>query len=108
MVYLFCERCTRYHIGKDFGISYTDKNGNNKIRFLWKDSLARREMPQCDNVDVIHKQKFYLKKPTLRLRLKNNKCEWCGKETNNLKGYQVKKLKDLTDEYAWHVFYEKH
>lgn len=25
---------TRYHIGKDFGISYTDKNGNNKIRFL--------------------------------------------------------------------------
>ena len=45
-----------------------------------------------------------LKKPTLGLRLKNNKCEWCGKETNNLKVYQVKKLKDLTDEYAWNVF----
>ena len=95
---------TRYRTDKDFGISYTDKNGNNKTRLLWKDSLARKEFPQCDNADVIHKQKFYLKKPTLGLRLKNNKCEWCGKETNNLKVYQVKKLKDLTDEYAWHVF----
>ena len=40
----------------------------------------------------------------LLVSYQNNKCEWCGKETNNLKVYQVKKLKDLTDEYAWHVF----
>ena len=82
---------TRYRTDKDFGISYTDKNGNNKTRLLWKDSLARKGFPQCENADVIHKQKFYLKKPTLGLRLKNNKCEWCGKENNNLKVYQVKK-----------------
>lgn len=34
---------TRYRTDKDFGISYTDKNGNNKTRLLWKDSLARKE-----------------------------------------------------------------
>lgn len=82
---------TRYRTDKDFGISYTDKNGNNKTRLLRKDSLAGKGFPRCENADVIHKQKFYLKKPTLGLRLKNNKCEWCGKENNNLKVYQVKK-----------------
>lgn len=50
---------------------------------------------------MIHNQKFYLKKPTLGLRLKNNKCDWCSKETNNLKVYQIKKLKNLTGEYAY-------
>lgn len=94
----------KYHINKDFGIKYLDKNGNEKIRLLWKGSLARRDYPKEDTVDIIHKPKGILKKPTLGHRLKSNKCEWCGAETQKLMVYQVKKLKDLSNDNVWHNF----
>lgn len=44
---------------------------------------------------------------SLAMRLKSNRCEWCGKETTALLVHQVKMLKELGDKEAWAVFMKK-
>ena len=85
----------QYRIVKDIGVKFQDKHGNERIRLLWKDSLARDPYPLGKEADIIHKPKGILKKPSLGARLKANRCEWCGKETSALVMHQVRTLKEL-------------
>ena len=91
----------QYRIGKDIRVKFQDKHGNERIRLLWKGSLARDPYPLGKEADIIHKPKGILKKPSLGARLKANRCEWCGKETSALVMHQVRTLKELDESQPW-------
>ena len=97
----------KYRINKDIGVKFQDKHGKERVRLLWKGSLAKDEYPLGNEADTIRKPKGILKKPSLAMRLKSNRCEWCGKETTALLVHQVKTLKELGDKEAWAVFMKK-
>ena len=94
-------------IGKDFGIQFTDKHGNERTRFLWKGSLARDPHPLGQEADVVHKPKGFLKKPSLGVRMKAGRCEWCGKVTPKLVVHQVRTMKELDVTQPWAAFMKK-
>lgn len=98
------EIIAKYRIGKDIGVRYQDKQGNERVRLLWKGSLAKDPHPLGQEVDTIHKKKGILKKPSLGMRLKANRCEWCGKQTAELVMHQVRTLKELDESQPWAVF----
>lgn len=97
----------KYRIGKEIGVKFQDKQGNERVRLLWKGSLAKDSYPLGSEADIVHKPKGILKKPALAMRLKANRCEWCGKETSALMVHQVRTLKELKDDEAWAVFMKK-
>ena len=97
----------KYRIGKDFGIKFTDKHGNERVRLLWKGSLARDPHPLGQEADVIHKPKSTLKKPSLGVRMKAGRCEWCGKATPRLVVHQVRAMKELDETQPWAAFMKK-
>lgn len=97
----------QYRIGKDIRVKFQDKHGNERIRLLWKGSLARDPYPLGKEADIIHKPKGILKKPSLGARLKANRCEWCGKETSALVMHQVRTLKELDESQPWAAFMKK-
>ena len=68
----------KYRVGKDIGVQFQDKYGNEHIRLLWKGSLAREPHPLRKEADIILSRKA--KKPGLGARMKANRCEWCGKK----------------------------
>lgn len=97
----------KYRIGKDMGVHYVSKKGEQKVRVLWKGSLAKDPYPKEQSVDIIRKPKGILKKPTLSNRLVGGKCEWCGKKTEKLVVHQVRSLKELNEEKEWDKFMKK-
>lgn len=97
----------RYRVEKDFGIKYLSKKGQERVRLLWKDSLAKNDFPQGNEADIIHKPKGIRKKPSIGLRLKAGKCEWCGKEYDKMLVHQVRTLKELDDNLAWAAFMKR-
>ena len=84
------EIINKYRIGKDFGVKFTDKHGNERVRLLWK-----------------HKPKGILKKPSLGSRMKVGRCEWCGKVTPKLVVHQVRTMKELDVTQPWAAFMKK-
>ena len=101
------EIIAKYRIGKDIGVKYQDNQGKEKVRLFWRGTLARNPYPMGSETDVIHKPKGILKKPSLGMRLKANRCEWCGEETSALVVHQVKTLKELDENKPWAVFMKK-
>ena len=97
----------KYRIGKDIRVKYQDNQGKEKVRLFWRGTLARNPYPMGSETDVIHKPKGILKKPSLGMRLKANRCEWCGEETSALVVHQVKTLKELDENKPWAVFMKK-
>lgn len=98
---------TRFRINKDIGIKYQDNKGNEKVRILWKGSLAKDPRPLGAEADTIHKPKGILKRPKLADRLNSNRCEWCGKHTEELEVHQVRTLKELDEKEDWARFMKK-
>ena len=96
-----------YRVGKDIGVKFQDKHGNERIRLLWKGSLAKDPCPLGKEADIVHKPKGILRKPSLGTRLKANRCEWCGKETSALVMHQVRTLKELDQSKPWAAFMKK-
>ena len=101
------EIINKYRIGKDFGVKFTDKHGNERVRLLWKGSLAKDPHPLGQEADVIHKPKGILKKPSLGSRMKVGRCEWCGKVTPKLVVHQVRTMKELDVTQPWAAFMKK-
>ncbi len=97
----------KYRIGKNIGVKFQDKNGNERIRLLWKGSLAKESYPLGAEADIVHKPKGILKKPSLANRLRAGRCEWCGKETSKLVVHQVRALKELDESQPWATFMKK-
>ncbi len=65
---------------------------------------------QAENLtinNIISKPKGIRKKPTLAIRLKGGKCEWCGMETENLVVHQVRNLKELSEDTEWAKFMKR-
>ncbi len=97
----------RYSIGKNFGIKYLGKDGQEKVRLLWNGSLAKDSYPQGSEADIVRKPKGIRKKPKLGQRLKAGRCEWCGKENSKMLVHQVRTLKELDKNIAWEAFMKK-
>ena len=97
----------KFRINKDIGIKYQDNKGNEKMRLLWKGSLAKDPRPLGAEADTIHKPKGILKRPKLADRLNSNRCEWCGKHTKELEVHQVRTLKELDEKDDWARFMKK-
>lgn len=97
----------KFRINKDIGIKYQDNKGNEKVRMLWKGSLAKDLRPLGAEADTIHKPKSILKRPKLADRLNSNRCEWCGKHTKKLEVHQVRTLKELDEKEDWARFMKK-
>ena len=98
----------KYRIGKDIGVVFKDKAGRERVRLLWKGSLARDPFPLGAEADTIHKLKgIILKRPSLANRIKAGRCEWCGKETAELVMHQVRALKELDTRQPWAAFMKK-
>ena len=97
----------KYRIGKDFGVRYISKSGEEKVRLFWNKSLARNPYPSTQDVDTIHKPKGLLKKPTLAMRLEQRKCEWCGRTETDVLVHQVCSLKELKGVNDWELFMKK-
>ena len=98
----------KYRIGKDIGVVFKDKAGRERVRLLWKGSLARDPFPLGAEADIIHKPKgIILKRPSLANRLKAGRCEWCGKETAELVMHQVRALKELDTRQPWAAYMKK-
>lgn len=98
---------SKFRINKNIGIKYQDNTGDEKIRILWKGSLAKDPIPLGAEVDTIHKPKGVLKRPKLADRLDSNKCEWCGKHTQELEVHQVRTLKELDEKEDWARFMKR-
>lgn len=98
---------TKFRINKDIGIKYHDNKGNEKIQILWKGSLAKDPRPLGAEADTIHKVKGILKRPKLADRLNSNRCEWCGKHTEELEVHQVRTLKELDEKEDWARYMKK-
>lgn len=97
----------KYRIGKNIGVKFQDKSGKERVRLLWKGSLAKESYPLGAEADIVHKPKGILKKPSLANRLKAGRCEWCGKETSELVMHQVRALKALDKSQPWAAFMKK-
>ena len=98
----------KYRIGKDIGVVFKDKAGRERVRLLWKGSLARDPFPLGAEADIIHKPKgIILKRPSLANRLKAGRCEWCGKETAELVMHLVRALLVLDTRQPWAAFMKK-
>lgn len=102
------EIINKHRIGKDIGVTYRDKFGNERVRLLWKGSLAKDPFPLGAEADMIHKPKgIILKKPSLANRLKAGRCEWCGRETAEPVMHQVRALKELDTSQPWAAFMKR-
>lgn len=97
----------KFRINKDIGVKYQDSKGNERVRILWKGSLAKDPRPLGAEADTVHKPKGILKRPKLADRLNSNTCEWCGKHTSELEVHQVRILKELDEKEDWARFMKK-
>ena len=97
----------KYCIGKNIGVKFQDKSGRERIRLLWKGSLAKESYPLGAEADIVHKPKGILKKPSLANRLRAGRCEWCGNETPELVVHQIRALKELDESQPWAAFMKK-
>lgn len=93
----------RFRVGKEIGIRFKDKHGNEKVRIFYHDGFKRKVTDKAADFDNMPRSKYNLARTSLVDRLKARKCEYCG-ATENLEMHHVRKLKDLKGKQAW----EKH
>jgi group II intron reverse transcriptase/maturase len=89
----------KFSKGKDFIISYTGANGQNKCRVLYNEGFKKKEPKydaKCDNISNTNILPF----PSLIERLKAEQCEICGAYGKTVM-YHVRTLKTLTGTNEW-------
>lgn len=92
----------KLRIGKNFGIRYTTRKGEQKVKLFYNASFKRKtEVSQfsCDGLPSI-----IMNNATTSLvdRLKAKVCELCGSETD-LEMHHVRKLKDVARKQPWEI-----
>lgn len=85
----------KFRVGKDFGVTYTDKSGKQKVRLFYNEGFARKSVNRNLEVDTKPRTRMYGVRTSLIDRLKANTCENCGKTNCELEIHHVRKLKDL-------------
>lgn len=94
----------KLRIGKNFGVSFTDKKGKTKTRLFYNEGFARKPLQKNAVVDVIPKTVMYSSKTSLMARLSAGQCELCGKTDCEIEIHHVRKLKDLKGKSYWERF----
>jgi len=92
---------SRYRVGKDFGVPYQTSDGQTKYRLFYNEGFKRISMTLGSGVDYERPSHEVIAKTYLISRLESRRCEWCGKEDVTLEMHHVRKLKELSDSYAW-------
>lgn len=91
----------KYRVGKDFGIHYSVKNGDKKVRLFYNKEFKRKKIAKVISVDSISQYIFHTNSTSLMDRLKSNQCEICGAENVSIEIHHVHKLKDLKGKKYW-------
>ena len=94
----------KFRIGKDFGVRYKTKNGEEKVRLFYNQGFKRQKTsgrPDCDNLPNTD---FRLGTTSLMDRLKAGKCEICGATDAPIEIHHVRKLKNLKGKKYWERF----
>lgn len=94
----------RYHIGKDFGVTYTNSKGKEITRLFYNQGFKRKTDVSCRNCDNIVPEALFNTSTSLIARLRAGKCEVCGTETADIQIHHVKKVKDLNGKDFWDSF----
>jgi group II intron reverse transcriptase/maturase len=92
----------KLRIGKNFGIRYTSRKGEQKVKLFYNASFKRRtDVSQfsCDGLPNV-----IMNNTTTSLvdRLKAKVCEMCG-SSDNLEMHHVRKLKDVAHKQPWEI-----
>lgn len=94
----------KFRIGKDFGVRYKTKSGEEKVRLFYNQGVKRQKTtgrPDCDNLPNTD---FRLSTTSLMDRLKAEKCEICGASDAPIEIHHVRKLKNLKGKKYWERF----
>ncbi len=94
----------KYRVGKDFGVKYVNKKGNEVTRLFYNDGFQRKKQGTKDLHDTEFPKAIFKGGNSLIKRLTANKCEICGKETGDIEIHHVRKLKDLNEKDFWNWF----
>lgn len=94
----------KFRIGKDFGVKYKNKSGEEKYRLFYNEGFKRKKKAGYTNCDIIPDNKYHLSSTSLIDRLKANKCEICGAEDTPIEIHHVRKLKDLKGKKYWEKY----
>jgi hypothetical protein len=92
----------KLRIGKDFGVRYKSRKGEQKVKLFYNASFKRRtdvNQFSCDNLPNV-----IMNNATTSLvdRLKAKVCEMCG-SSDNLEMHHVRKLKDVAHKQPWEI-----
>lgn len=92
----------KLRIGKHFGIRYTTRKGEQKIKLFYNASFKRRTDVSQFSCDELPNVIMNNATTSLVDRLKANVCEICG-STDNLEMHHVRKLKDVAHKQPWEI-----
>ena len=85
----------KYRKDKGFGIEYTTKRGEKKVRLFYNEGFKRKDAPLIGDCDIMPSLSRFHSKIGLEQRLKAGNCEWCGATECEIHVHHVHKLKDL-------------
>lgn len=96
----------KYTRNGEFKVPYETAKGT-KYATFYNGGFTKSKRAMPPEIDTIPEYANLYKPKELYKRYKNNKCELCGKENENVVVYQVASLKDLETKYEWQELMKK-
>jgi len=98
----------RYVRDKRFAVHYSTKAGI-KTAYFYDEGFSWNKDIDVENPEILPQYYIHTGKNTLAGRLKMGLCEYCGEKSDDIRMFQVKKLKDLKgDKLHEQLMKEKH
>lgn len=91
---------SKYRMGKDFVVPYTDEKGRKKNVVLYNDGFKQKKPIKFANIDDLPDRPIITPIPTNAERLLNGVCELCGKK-DKLVMHQVRSMKVIDKDTEW-------
>jgi len=86
----------KYECDREFRVKYTTKAGE-KTAIFYNSGFRYDKTLSIPNVDTLPQYYQYVGNNTLAYRIKLGLCEYCESQTDDIRMFQVKTLKDLGD-----------
>ncbi|WP_438939903.1 reverse transcriptase domain-containing protein [Chitinophaga hostae] len=96
------EAIAKLRIGKNFGATYSDRLGNQKVKLLYNAGFKRKTGTNQFFSDNLPNMIMNNATTSLVDRLKARVCEVCGSE-GELEMHHVRKLKDVARKQPWQI-----